>query len=89
MQSYGIEVNVTDPQAQANDAIREYGIRLVDWDELPLADAIVAAVSHREFTARPVSDFVRKLVKNGTFIDVKASFDAEALRAAGIRVWRL
>jgi UDP-N-acetyl-D-galactosamine dehydrogenase len=89
LRNYGVEVDVTDPQAQADDAIREYGIRLVDWNELPVADAIVAAVSHREFTARPVSDFTQKLIKNGTFIDVKASFNAEALRAAGIRVWRL
>jgi UDP-N-acetyl-D-galactosamine dehydrogenase len=89
LQSYGVEVNVTDPLAEADDAMREYGIRLIDWDELPRAEAIVAAVSHRDFAARSVSELASKLVEGGTFVDVKATFNAEALRAAGIRVWRL
>ena len=29
------------------------------------------------------------LVEGGAFIDVKAAFDAVALKAAGFRVWRL
>lgn len=29
-----------------------YGVRLSTWDELPRADAIVAAVSHRELLVR-------------------------------------
>ena len=51
--------------------------------------AIVAAVAHRELCALTVDDFQQKLNPNGCFIDVKACFDAAALRAAGLRVWRL
>jgi UDP-N-acetyl-D-galactosamine dehydrogenase len=36
-----------------------------------------------------VEDFARKLVKGGAFIDVKAAHDAQALAAAGLKVWRL
>ncbi|MDO9164772.1 MAG: nucleotide sugar dehydrogenase [Rhodoferax sp.] len=89
LQSYGVEVFVHDPYADAVDAMHEYGVRLCLWDELPRADAIVAAVSHHQFTARPVEDFQKKLIKGGCFIDVKACFDRAVLEDAGIRVWRL
>ena len=89
LQSYGVEVCVCDPQAQADEAMHEYGVRLQPWDDLPRADAIVAAVAHKEFAALSVEDLRRKMVKGGAFIDVKAASDAEALRAAGHRVWRL
>jgi UDP-N-acetyl-D-galactosamine dehydrogenase len=56
---------------------------------MPRADAVVAAVAHREFAALAVEDIGRKLVKGGAFIDVKASFDHAMLREAGYRLWRL
>jgi UDP-N-acetyl-D-glucosamine/UDP-N-acetyl-D-galactosamine dehydrogenase len=89
LQSYGVEVFVTDPQAESDEAMHEYGVKLTAWSELPQADAIVAAVSHREFMALPTADVLAKLVPTGVLIDVKAAFDASAYQAAGIRVWRL
>lgn len=89
LKSYGVEVFVTDPQAEAEEAMHEYGVRLLPWDELPRADAIVAAVSHREFLDLGMDDIGKKLVKNGAFIDVKACFDAQVLTGAGYKVWRL
>jgi UDP-N-acetyl-D-galactosamine dehydrogenase len=89
LQSYGVEVHVTDPQATSDEALHEYGVALTPWAELPRADAIVAAVAHREFAALTPEDFGRKLVKGGAFIDVKAIFDPQALQEAGYRVWRL
>jgi len=87
--SFGVDVHVHDPVADPAHAMHEYGVALVPWDELPRADAIVAAVSHREYLKRPVDDFVAKLRPNGLFIDVKGKADATALRARGISVWRL
>ena len=89
LQSYGVEIFVTDAQAEADEAMHEYGVRLLPFDDLPCADAIVAAVSHREYGALSMVDIGRKLVKGGAFIDVKAAFDAVVLRRAGYRVWRL
>ncbi|MCW5632297.1 MAG: nucleotide sugar dehydrogenase [Rubrivivax sp.] len=89
LQSYGVEVSVTDPQAEAEEAMHEYGVRLLPWKDLPKADAIVAAVSHREFMNLGPPDIAAKLSKGGAFIDVKAAFDQKALSAAGFRVWRL
>ncbi|WP_220636026.1 nucleotide sugar dehydrogenase [Georgfuchsia toluolica] len=87
--SYGIEVFVHDPEADPGEAMQEYGIRLWAWEDLPCADAIVAAVAHRSYLNLDIEDFTKKLVKQGAFIDVKAMFDAARLKAAGIGVWRL
>ncbi|MBL0150821.1 MAG: nucleotide sugar dehydrogenase [Ideonella sp.] len=89
LKTYGVEVFVTDPQADAEEAMHEYGVRLLSWDEMPRADAIVAAVAHKEYAGLSVEELGRKLVKGGAFIDVKAAFDPEALKIAGYRVWRL
>ena len=89
LQSYSIEVFVHDPEAETDEAMHEYGVRLLAWEDLPRADAIVADVAHRGFLELDTEDFTRKLVKGGAFIDVKAMFDAARLRAAGIGVWRL
>ena len=89
IESYGVEVFVHDPHADPEEAVREYGVRLVAWDDLPRADAIVAAVSHRQLVSLPVEDLERKLIKGGCFIDVKSCFDAAGLARAGIKVWRL
>ena len=89
LKSYGVEVFVTDPQAEAEEAMHEYGVKLLPWAELPRADAVVAAVAHTEYARLSIGDLGNKLVSGGAFIDVKAAFDQSALRAAGYRVWRL
>jgi len=89
LRSYGVEVFVTDAQADVEEAMHEYDVKLLPLGDLPRADAVVAAVSHQEYASLGVEDLGKMLVKGGAFIDVKASFDAQALRQAGYRVWRL
>jgi len=89
LQSYGADVVVHDPVAAAPEASHEYGVDLVPWDRLPKAAAIVAAVAHREFKARPLADYLGLLRPKGVVADVKCQFDAAALEAGGVTVWRL
>lgn len=89
LKTYGVEVFVTDAQAEVDEAMHEYGVQLLPWDELPQADAIVAAVAHAEYSGLGLDDIARKLVPGGAFIDVKAAFDGPALVAAGYQLWRL
>jgi UDP-N-acetyl-D-glucosamine/UDP-N-acetyl-D-galactosamine dehydrogenase len=87
---FGCDVSVHDPLAKKEEAEHEYGITLLDWDSLPDdADAIVAAVSHRDYAALPLGDIARKLKTGGLFVDVKSAYDAEVLRRLGHHVWRL
>jgi UDP-N-acetyl-D-galactosamine dehydrogenase len=87
--SYGVTVHVHDPVADAKEALHEYGVVLKAWEELPRADAIVAAVAHRSYRERPLGDFAAKLAPNGLYVDVKCVADPLALRALGLEVWRL
>src|SRR6476620_2580368 len=89
LRSYGADVHVHDPVANAEEAIHEYGVTLTSWKNLPRAHAVVLAVAHREFNERSVDEFVGKLEPGGLFVDVKCQADADSLRARGVTVWRL
>jgi UDP-N-acetyl-D-glucosamine/UDP-N-acetyl-D-galactosamine dehydrogenase len=89
LKSYGINVHVHDPVCDTAEARHEYGLDLESWDTLPRADAIVVAVAHRQFIARPLADYLAKAAEHATFIDVKGKFDLATLQRAGLTVWRL
>ncbi len=90
LKELGCEVSVHDPIADPRDAVHEYGVALMTWQELPAAaDAVVAAVPHRSYLDMPLRELLRGLKRNGVFIDVKSAFDRTAITAAGFRMWRL
>jgi UDP-N-acetyl-D-glucosamine/UDP-N-acetyl-D-galactosamine dehydrogenase len=89
LRSYGLDVHVHDPVAESDEAMHEYGITLEPWERLPQADAVVAAVSHKELLALSLTDLTQKLNQGGCFIDVKSQFNLSGLTEAGFSVWRL
>ncbi len=89
LQSYGCNVIVHDPVAESGEAEHEYGVSLVDWDALPKAGAIVAAVAHTEYARMSMDELTGKLESGGVFVDVKSFYDRDALAKTGARVWRL
>ena len=89
LRDYGINVQVCDPMADPDEAIHEYGVKLVPITELKPATAVVAAVAHRQFLAWSPEDLRNQMGDNPVLIDVKGLFDQRTMNAAGIRVWRL
>lgn len=89
LKEYGCDVYVHDPIAESAEAEHEYGITLTTWEELPIADAIVAAVSHKEYLEMPLAEILRRIEPHGVFIDVKSAYSSQAINAAGCRLWRL
>ena len=89
LQTYGVQVHVHDPVASTVDAEHEYQVTLEGWAQLPKAQAIVAAVSHRQYKELTPAVIAAMTVPGGVFVDVKSIFDPLALAAAGLRVWRL
>jgi len=89
LESYGLQVHVHDPVADAGEALHEYGVKLSSWDELPCAEALISAVAHRELCERPLAQVRDKIAPAGCFIDLKSQFDEATLRASGLSVWRL
>ncbi len=89
LQSYGATVHVHDPLAASAEAEHEYGVKLKSLQDMPKAQAIVAAVAHREYKELSMATVAAMGVPGAVFVDVKASFDASAVSAAGLRLWRL
>ena len=89
LQSYGITVMVHDPMADAAEAKHEYGIDLVSWQDLKPADALVLAVVHKQFLALTSDELGSKMTKPACLVDVKSRLDRDALKKAGVAVWRL
>jgi UDP-N-acetyl-D-galactosamine dehydrogenase len=89
LKSYGVQLFVHDPVPDPDEARHEYELDLIPWEKLPRADAMVVAVAHRQFRDMGSERIAGKIAAGGCFIDVKAQFDASALRALGISVWRL
>ncbi|MGD9831886.1 MAG: hypothetical protein AB7U92_03940 [Piscinibacter sp.] len=67
----------------------EYGVKLVSWDELPKASALVAAVAHDEYREMGTARLLERLAPGGVFVDVKGTHDRATIEAAGRYVWRL
>jgi len=89
LKSYGIDVIVFDPVANKEEAKDIYGVDLVGFEDLSDLDAIVAAVAHDALTALDADILSATGPAGMPFIDIKSSYDRDALTAAGFRVWRL
>jgi UDP-N-acetyl-D-galactosamine dehydrogenase len=89
LKDYGINVQVCDPLAESDEAIHEYGVKLVPVTELKPAAALVVAVAHRQFLAWSPEDIRQQMGENPVLIDVKGIYNQRAMNTAGIRVWRL
>lgn len=90
LESFGVEVLIWDPLADPADAYREYGLELVELDELSNLDAVVAAVAHDEISDMNLESLAEKKSSNSIpFIDVKSVFDSGRLSSLGFSVWRL
>jgi UDP-N-acetyl-D-galactosamine dehydrogenase len=78
LEKFGAKVDVYDPWAEAAEAKREYGIKLVRKLAPRTYDGVVVAVGHDEFKALGVRG-VRKLCKPKHVVyDVKYVFPAKA-----------
>ena len=89
LKSYGIEVFIHDPLVDPEEVISEYGLTLTDWDQLPVADALIAAVAHRPYLDMEKSELLSKLKHGGVFVDIKSAHDKKLLTNKGYVVWRL
>ncbi len=89
LDSYGIQVLVHDPMADAGEAQHHYGIALHQWDAVKELDALIIAVGHRVYREKPLGEYLGKLTASGCLIDVKSILDIEEVRKSGVGFWRL
>jgi len=79
LSEFGIQALVHDPYASARDAHKIYGIKLRELDYLTGLDALILAVSHRQYLemAGSLTDRIRR---GGVLIDIKSVFDPATIR---------
>ena len=93
LEEYGISPVVVDPWANKEEALREYGVELVDLKDVSDADCIIMAVAHNEFKSLSLDD-VKSMYASGAddekvLIDVKGIYKVSELEESGMRYWRL
>ncbi len=93
LKTYGINTYIVDPVADIEETKRLYNIEFVALSEIKEMDALVIAVSHREFKELSLSD-MNKMFKNENsnrkiLIDVKGIFDRNIMLSCGFNYWRL
>ncbi|CAH0233875.1 MULTISPECIES: nucleotide sugar dehydrogenase [unclassified Peribacillus] len=89
LQEFGMDVQVTDAEADNKEAEREYGVSLTNYNDLLPADAVVVAVSHREYLERGWGQF-DQLLKHGKgiVVDIKSTLNKLECPES-IDLWRL
>ncbi len=83
LRAFGVVVDAVDPHADADEALRAYGLALADPADLPPAHAVVLAAPHAAFLADPERHVFGALADGGIVIDVKAKLPPDP------RVWSL
>ncbi|MBR0090758.1 MAG: nucleotide sugar dehydrogenase [Lachnospiraceae bacterium] len=92
LKEYGITPLVHDPEADAEEAERLYGIRFVAEDALKDLDAVIVAVSHEVFKAYDRNHFdglYNTSNKTRILADLKGMYRREDFAAPGYAYWRL
>lgn len=89
LREYGVEVQIHDPYASADEAHEEYGVELLAADKLVPADAVILAVPHAAYLDAGWGGVLDRLKDGvGIVMDVKARLD-RTTRPAHITHWRL
>ncbi len=92
-QEYGITPIVSDPWASKEDSRSEYGIELVEFEEIHDVDCLILAVAHRRYREIEIGD-LKKLYKCipdncKVLLDVKGIYSVDDLNRSKINYWRL
>lgn len=89
LESWGVEVVVSDCWADPAEVQHEYGIKLAQISESEPVDALVVAVGHNEYRDLDPKE-LKKLCKNeqSVLADLKALYSREAATEAGFTVFR-
>jgi len=94
LKEYDINPIVADDWADKEIAKHEYGVDLVEFNNLPKADCVIVAVGHNEFRSMSTMQ-LKELFKDNlpdgekVLIDVKSLYRQDELVASGMKFWRL
>ncbi|MEO0030535.1 MAG: hypothetical protein RIS94_293 [Pseudomonadota bacterium] len=85
---FGITPLIHDPLADPAAARHEFGMELSPIEALTDLDALIVAVSHRQFTTLSADQLAAMVVPDGVLIDVKSMLSPDQF-AGRLRYWSL
>jgi UDP-N-acetyl-D-galactosamine dehydrogenase len=88
LRQFGIEPLVHDFLGDAQEAQQEYGIKLVEWQNLSNLHSLVLAVSHQAYLDMPQEQLLAGMRRDGVLMDVKSILDPATLPST-ICYWSL
>lgn len=89
LKSFGLNVQVSDPRADADEVEKVYDLKITPWDQLQKSDAVVLAVPHLEYIEKSWEDLTQLLNnQQGIFVDIKGVLDKNTCPEK-IKLWRL
>ncbi|MEG0307425.1 MAG: nucleotide sugar dehydrogenase [Clostridium sp.] len=100
---YEVNVVVADPVASKAEIKHEYGLDMVDMEDIHGMDAVILAVSHHNYREMTISDFTglykaevldevaasNAIEEKNVFIDVKGIMDRKSINNDEMVYWRL
>ncbi len=92
LQEYGITPMVVDPAADAAEAKRLYGITFNSMEDIKDMDAVIVAVSHKQFLTldkEKISSLYSKTNAKKVLVDIKGIFDRKEYSTEDYIYWRL
>ena len=89
LESYGIDVKVSDPYADKQECLKEYGIMLCEAEDALPVDAVICAVGHDEYKSIALRDMKKWFEGGGVLIDVKGIYDEKEAIKQSMSYWRL
>ncbi len=92
LQEYGITPMVVDPAADAAEANRLYGITFNTMEDIKEMDAVIVAVSHKQFLTldkEKISSLYSEAHAKKVLVDIKGIFDRKEYSTEDYIYWRL
>lgn len=86
LMGYAVNVHITDPHASPNEVAHEYKLTMTEQIGADY-DAIIVAVSHKEYLDKNMTYFQSIMKDNPILMDLKGIYQAD--ESAGITYWRL
>ncbi len=88
LRTFGVAPIIHDPIASAPEAVHEYGLTLSSLEEFKDLDALIFAVSHKQYLEMGQAKLESFVREGGVLVDVKSALDPKKV-GRGLGYWSL
>lgn len=89
LKEYGVDIQVYDPEASADEVEHEFGLKMTPLKDLRPSHATILAVKHHNLISLGLDRLSKLCKKPGLFVDVKSAFGRGDVQKLGLTYWSL